>query len=212
MADVQSVLKGKTTEYELPKLPYAYNALEPQIDEATVQLHHDKHHAGYVKNLNAVLKKLEDARGSGDFGNIRAISRDLAFNGSGAMLHALYWESMKPGGPAEPAGDFKKALEKDFGSVKACRDQFLAATRDVEASGWGVLAYEPVAMRMVILQAEKHQDLTIWGAVPLMVCDVWEHAYYLKYQNRRAEYVDAFAQLIDWAKTGQRWAAAVQRG
>lgn len=117
---------------------------------------------------------------------------------------------MQPSGPSEPGGEFRRVLERDFGSFGAFRAQFLAATKRVEGSGWGVLAYEPMGARLLILQAEKHQSLTIWGAVPLLVCDVWEHAYYAQYQNRRADYVDNFFKLIDWPAVVRRYAAAAK--
>ena len=197
----------KTGQYTLPPLPYLWGALAPAINEKVLRLHHTKHHAGYVKGLNATLKKLADARAAGDFSRIKSLSRDLAFHGSGHVLHSLYWLSMKPGGSGEPRGLIKRALEHDFGSVAAFGAQFLAATKKVEGSGWGILAYEPMASRLIVLQAEKHQNLTIWGVVPLMVCDVWEHAYYVQYQNRRAEYVDNFFKLIDWSAVSVRYSA-----
>jgi len=196
-------------EYELPPLPYDYGALVPEIEESILRVHHGKHHAGYVRGLNATLKKLEEARGSDDYSQVQALSRSLAFHGSGHILHTLYWQSMKPGG-GEPKGALLKALERDFGSFEAFRAQFLAATKAVEASGWGLLAYEPAGKRLVVLQVEKHQNLTIWGVVPLLVCDVWEHAYYVQYQNRRADYVENFFRLIDWPAAAKRYAAALE--
>jgi len=120
------------------------------------------------------------------------------------VLHTLYWHSMTPGGSGGPRGDLRRMIDRDFGSFAAFKSHFLAATKAVEGSGWGVLAYEPMGERLLVLQAEKHQNLTIWGVTPLMVCDVWEHAYYVQYQNRRADYVDAFFGLIDWPGTAQR--------
>ncbi len=200
-------------KYILPKLPYAYEALEPLYDAATLHLHHEKHHAAYVNNLNAALDKLVAARKAGDYSAVRALSDAVAFNGSGHSLHCLLWKSMdaaqakaKAGGdvPAELA----KAFETSFGSVDAAKAQFAAATKDVQASGWGVLAYEPMADRLLILQAEKHQNLTFWGVTPLLVCDVWEHAYYLKYQNQRAAWVDAFMTLANWKFAAEMYAKA----
>jgi superoxide dismutase, Fe-Mn family len=191
--------------HELPPLPYAYDALEPVIDRETVKIHHDKHFAGYVKGLNTTLKKIEKARADGKFEAIKALSRDLAFNGSGVVLHWIYFSTIGPKAGGEPSGELAAAIKRDFGSFAAFRKQFAAASKAVEASGWGVLAWEPFSKRLIVLQAEKHQNLTTWGAMPLMVCDVWEHAYYLKYQNRRAEYVDAFAKIINWKQVEQRF-------
>ncbi len=193
-----------TAECQLPPLPYPYDALEPVIDKQTLTLHHDKHHAGYVKGFNTAMKKLEEARAGGDYNLIKHWSREFAFHGSGHVLHSLYWGNMAPKG-GEPKGELAAALEKDFQGTDKFRKQFAAATNGVEGSGWGVLAYEPYMGHLVILQAEKHQDLTIWGVYPLLVCDVWEHAYYLKYQNRRAEYVDNFFKVIHWGEVERRY-------
>jgi len=196
-----------TKEYVLPPLPYDYAALEPAIDEETMRLHHDKHHAGYVKGLNAALATLSSARGGSDFGSIKAVSRDLAFNGSGHLLHCIFWSNMAPpdnGGGGEPGGALATALSESFGSADAFRDHFSAAAGKVEGSGWGVLAWEPMGKKLVVLQAEKHQNLTMWGVTPLLVLDVWEHAYYLKYQNRRADYIQAFWKVVNWSDVAAR--------
>lgn len=158
-----------------------------------------------MKGLNTALEKLEKARKEGNFENIKSLSRDLAFNGSGVVLHWIYFSTLGPKAGGKPTGKLAEAIDRDFGSYDVFWKQFAQASKDVEASGWGVLAWEPFSKRLVILQAEKHQNLTSWGAMPLMVCDVWEHAYYLKYQNRRAEYVDAFPQIIDWKKVEERF-------
>jgi Fe-Mn family superoxide dismutase len=182
------------------------------IEENLLRIHHDKHHAAYVKGLNSTLEKLAEARSKGDMGQIRALSRDLAFNGSGHVLHSLYWLSMKPGKSSEPGGGLRDAIERDFGSFSAFKAQFLAASKNVEASGWGLLVHEPMAGRLLILQAEKHEDLAIWGSTPLLVCDVWEHAYYLQYKNMRDDYVDSFFTVIDWPAVESRFAEAVRAG
>ena len=200
---------AKTKEYELPRLPYGYDALAPQIEERVLRLHHTKHHAGYVRGLNATLAKLGQARAAGDFVAIKALSRDLAFHGSGHVLHTLYWQSMQPSPAGEPAGALRAAIERDFGSLAAFRAQFAAAANKVEGSGWAVLGFEPMGRRLLVLQAEKHQNLTIWGVAPLLVCDVWEHAYYAQYHNRRGDYVEAFCALINWPGAARRFAQAV---
>jgi Fe-Mn family superoxide dismutase len=196
-------------QYTLPPLPYAYDALEPMYDQQTLKLHHDKHHAGYVKGANEALAKLDSARKSKDFAAIKCVSKDLSFNASGHVLHTLFWHSMKPGGNGgQMPFEIKQAFEQSFGSAESAQAQFAAATKAVEGSGWGVLAFEPVSQKLVILQSEKHQNLTIWGVVPVLVCDVWEHAYYLKYQNNRAEWVDNFMKLANWNFANERLAAA----
>jgi Fe-Mn family superoxide dismutase len=194
-------------KYALPPLPYAAEALEPFLGRQTVTIHHDKHMQAYVAGLNSTLADLAAARTTGAFGNVRALSRDLAFNGSGAVLHAVYWNSMAPGGKPL-AGPLAEAVTRDFGSAEAFLKQFAAATKAVEASGWGVVAFEPVAAKVLILTAERHEDLTIWGVTPLLACDVWEHAYYLDYQNRRPDYVDGFMKVANWDFAAQRYVQA----
>ena len=195
-------------QYTLPGLPYGYDALEPMYDQQTLKFHHDKHHAAYVKGLNDALAKLKTAREAKDFAAVKAASIDLAFNGSGHILHTLFWHSMKPGGNGgQMPAELKSALDESFGSADSAQAHFAAATKAVEGSGWGVLAFEPVSQKVVVLQCEKHQNLTIWGVIPLLVCDVWEHAYYLKYQNNRAEWVDNFMKLANWDFAAGRLAA-----
>ncbi len=202
-----AAMAAAPAEYTLPPLPYAYDALEPNIDKQTMTLHHDKHHAGYVRGLNATLQKLDAARSSGDFGNIKHLSRDLAFHGSGHLLHTVFWSNMTPKQTA-PSADLKKALDRDFGSMDGFKAQFGAASKKVEGSGWGILSFEPLGRRLFVMQAEKHQNLTAWSVAPLLVLDVWEHAYYLKYQNKRAAYVDNFWNIVNWEDVSRRYAEA----
>ena len=186
-------------QHELPPLPYAYNALEPHIDEQTMRLHHDKHHQAYVDGLNKAEQKLAEARQNGDFALVKHWSREAAFNGAGHLLHTIFWNNMTPESRAmgQPRGNLLNAIERDLGSWDAFKQHFTAASVAVEGGGWGILAYRPLDDTLVILQAEKHQNLTQWGVVPLLVIDVWEHAYYLKYQNKRAEYVQSFYNIIN---------------
>ncbi|MBW3622289.1 MAG: superoxide dismutase [Armatimonadetes bacterium] len=192
-------------KYVLPPLPYPYNALEPHIDEATMRLHHDKHHLGYVNGLNKALDELAEARRTGDFNLVKHWERELAFHGSGHFLHTLFWLNMGPKGGGTPTGSLAKAISRDFGSFKAFMAHFSAASKQVEASGWGILAYEPIARKLLVSQAEKHQNLTEWGVIPLLVLDVWEHAYYLKYQNDRGKYVDNWWNVVNWPFVQRRF-------
>ncbi len=193
----------KDGQYILPPLPYAFDALEPLYDKRTLTIHYTKHHAGYVRGLNKTLEKLAAARQVEDFSSIKTLSRALAFHGSGHVLHTLFWNSMIAGGSEVPES-LASAIKRDFGSIEAAKKQFVAATKAVEASGWGVLAYEPIASKLLILQAEKHQNLTVWGVVPLLVCDVWEHAYYLQFVNNRGKWVDNFMKLANWKFAAKR--------
>jgi Fe-Mn family superoxide dismutase len=191
-------------QYSLPKLPYAYDALDGYLSADILEFHHDKHHAGYVTGLNTALEAMDEARKKGDFGKIKALEREMAFHGSGHVLHTLYWSSMSPEGGGDPTGELKTQVESDFGSVDAFRKQFAAATKAAEASGWGALCWEPLGERLIVSAFEVHQQMAVQGAIPLVVCDVWEHAYYLKYQNRRADYVDKFFDVINWKYAGER--------
>ncbi len=194
---------------ELPALPYAYDALEPWYDQATVELHHDKHHAGYVNGYNATQAKLAAAREAGDFGAVKALEQALAFHGSGALLHSVFWTNMKPQGGGLPSGDLLEQIKKDFGSFDAFLGQFKAATASVEGSGWGLLVWNTAYGKLEILQAMNHQNTGIWDSTPILAVDVWEHAYYLKYQNKRGAWIDAFfANLVNWDDAAARLVAA----
>lgn len=196
---------NQTFAHGLPPLPYPPDALEPVIDKETVTIHHDKHFAGYVKGFNDTISMIVKAREAGNFDAIKALSRDLAFNGSGVALLWLYFDTTGPNAGGTPSGKMADLIKRDFGSFDSFWKNFAAASKNVEASGWGILAWEPFSQRLVIMQAEKHQDLTSWRSMPLMVCDVWEHAYYQKYQNRRADYVNNFARIINWQKVEDRF-------
>jgi Fe-Mn family superoxide dismutase len=184
--------------YTLPELPYPYDALEPYYDQETVRIHHDLHHKGYVDGLNNAAAKLTEARAAGDYSLIKHWERELAFHGAGHILHSLFWENMSPSGGGAPQGVLAQQIEQDFGSFADFKKHFSAATVAVEGSGWGLLVWNPHADRLEIMTAEKHQDLAIWGVTPLLVCDVWEHAYYLKNQNKRAAWVEAWWNLVNW--------------
>lgn len=185
-------------KHELPPLPYAYNALEPHYDEQTVRLHHDAHHKAYVDGLNNAEAKLAEARAKSDFSLVKHWERELAFHGSGALLHKFFWENMKPKGGGPATGDIAAQIKEDFGDYESFKKQFTAAAVAVEGSGWAILTWNNNFDKLEILTAEKHQNLTQWGSVPLLIVDVWEHAYYLKYQNKRAAWVEAWWNLVNW--------------
>lgn len=182
----------------LPELPYAYDALEPYYDEQTLHIHHDIHHKAYVDGLNNAEQKLLEAREKNDFSLIKHWEKELAFHGSGHILHSMFWENMKPGGSKVPSGKLDHLINQSFGSFDSFKKQFTAAAVAVEGSGWTMLCYNPGFNKLQILQIEKHQNLTLWGVIPALVVDVWEHAYYLKYQNKRAAYIEAWWNLVNW--------------
>ena len=196
-----SGVKGQLTEHKLPPLPYAYDALEPYISKRIMELHHDKHHAGYVKGLNKAEKELAKARARGDFSLIQYWSRKAAFNGGGHFLHSMFWKVMAPAGKSgggQPKGELLKMIKRDFGSFEAFKAQFSAAAKAVEGSGWGLLHYRPADDRLIVLQAENQQKLSPWGSTPVLGIDVWEHAYYLQYENKRAAYIEAWWNIVNW--------------
>jgi len=188
----------------LPPLPYDYNALEPHIDEQTMRLHHDKHHLAYVNGLNNADAKLVEAREKNDFALVKHWEREAAFHGAGHFLHVIFWENMAPKGGGEPSGKLADAISSRFGSYQKFMTQFKAAGAAVEGSGWVLLVQNKLTKALDILTAEKHQNLSQWVTMPILVCDVWEHAYYLKYQNNRAAYIDAFVNVINWDNVGSR--------
>lgn len=191
--------------YSLPDLPYDYGALEPVYDGHVLELHHGKHHAAYVKGLNGTLERLAEARASEDFRAIVGLEKTLAFNLSGHVLHSLFWKNLSPNGGGRPGGDLAQAIDQTFGSFEALRDQLTHTTVTVQGSGWGALAWEPIGGRLFVEQIYDHQGNTGSGSVPLLVIDAWEHAYYLQHENRRADYVSALWQLIDWTDVEKRF-------
>lgn len=196
--------------HTLPPLPYAYNALEPYIDEATMKIHHDKHHQAYVDGLNKAENKLAEARKTGNFELVKHWERELAFNGAGHALHTLFWEIMNPKGGGLPQGKLAEQIKKDFGSIDKFKKQFSEAADKVEGGGWSILVWNPRSQRLEILQAEKHQNLTQWEAIPLLAIDVWEHAYYLKHQNQRSKYIEDWWNVVYWPAVENRFLQARQ--
>ena len=197
-------------EYTLPDLPYDYAALEPHYSAQILELHHDKHHATYVKGANTALEKLDQARESDTFDTINQLQKNLAFNLSGHVLHSLFWQNMTPDGGDKPAGELAAAIDESFGSFEAFRNQMSEAALNVQGSGWGALTWEPLGQRLIVEQVYDHQGNVGQGGPPLLVLDMWEHAYYLQYENRKTEWVDAFWELIDWDDVATRFGAARQ--
>ncbi len=193
--------------HQLPPLDYPYDALEPHIDAQTMRLHHDIHHAAYVTGLNNAEAKLAEAREKNDFALVKHWSRELAFHGAGHFLHTIFWKNLSPNGGGKPGGKLLAQIEKDFGTYESFVAQYKAAAGAVEGSGWALLVKNWPAGKLEILQAEKHQQLSQWVVEPLLVLDVWEHAYYLKYQNKRPAYVEAFFNIINWKDVESRFSA-----
>ncbi len=191
-------------KFELKPLPYAYDALQPVISKRILELHHGKHHAGYVAWANAAAEKLEKARKGELEIDVKAILRDLSFNLNGHLLHELFWENMKaPEENNKPAGRVADAIDKNFSSFDAFKKQFSAAAKSVEGSGWAVLASDGEGT-LYIVQVEKHNVNHIMGCKPLLALDVWEHAYYLDYLNDRGSYIDKWWGVVNWKDVESR--------
>lgn len=199
-------------QHQLPMLPYAYNALEPVISSRLLQIHHDLHHKSYVDGLNKAELKLVEARQKRDFALVKHWERELAFHGSGHILHSIYWTSMAPirNRWETPGAQTVHHITNYFGSLPSFWEQFTAAAINVEASGWTLLAWQPAWGRLEILTIEKHQDLFQAGSIPILVMDVWEHAYYLDYQNKRKDYVTSWWQIVNWYEVERRLTQAMQ--
>jgi Fe-Mn family superoxide dismutase len=196
--------------YALPDLSYDYSALEPHISGKIMELHHNKHHATYVKNANAVLDQLDEARQKEDFARLAALERALAFNLSGHILHSIFWRNISPKGGGTPHGDFAGAIEKDFGGLQRFRKQLTEVASTIMGSGWAALVWEPTGKRLLITQIYDHQSNLAQAGVPLMVVDAWEHAYYLQYQNRKAEFFEVLWTLWNWRDIAARYASALE--
>jgi Fe-Mn family superoxide dismutase len=195
--------------YTLPPLPYAYEALEPQLDAQTLRLHHDKHHQGYVDGANRARDELTRLRDSGDFSLVDYWEQKLAFHVSGHLLHSLFWTNLAPAGKrGQPSQELVAALQAAFGGLEKMKQQLTAAAKTVEGSGWGILGWDRFSKSLVVLQCENHQKQGTWSTIPILVVDVWEHAYYLQYQNRRADFIQAWWQLVNWDDVSARFAAA----
>lgn len=194
--------------YNLPDLPYDYSALEPAMSGQILELHHDKHHAAYVKGANDTLDMLAEAREKGNYSGIVGLEKTLAFNVSGHILHSIFWHNLSPDGGDRPDGELAAAIDEYFGSFDAFQAQLSNATKLVQGSGWGVLSYEPLSGGLQVHQIYDHHGNVGIGSTPLLVFDAWEHAYYLQYKNVRPDYVDQLWNLVNWADVAARFEAA----
>jgi Fe-Mn family superoxide dismutase len=194
--------------YTLPELNYDFGALEPHISGKILELHHGKHHAAYVAGANTTLERLEEARAKNDFGALAALERALAFHVSGHALHSIFWTNLGPKAGGRPSGQLATTIDRDFGSFDAFRAQLTQAAATVMGSGWAALSWEPLARKILVTQIYDHQSNVTQGGSPILVLDAWEHAYYLQYQNRKAEFFEAVWNLWNWADVERRFEAA----
>lgn len=198
--------------YTLPDLPYDYGALEPALSGQIMELHHDKHHAAYVKGANDTLEQLAETGEAAGPAVTVGLEKTLAFNLSGHILHSIFWKNLSPGGGDRPDGELADAITGHFGSFESFSKRLSAATTGVQGSGWGVLGYEPVSGRLIIEQLYDHHGNVGIGSTPLLVFDAWEHAYYLQYRNVRPDYVSRLWSLVNWPDVHARYQAAKAAG
>lgn len=191
--------------YTLPDLRFDYGALEPHISGKIMELHHDKHHAGYVKGANEALEKLDEARQKEDFRLLGAHEKALAFNLSGHVLHSLFWQNLTPKGGGRPNGPLGEALQRDFGGFDKFKRQLSEVASSIMGSGWAALVWEPLGGRLLTTQIYDHQSNLSQGGIPILVLDAWEHAFYLQYQNRKVEFFEAVWNLWNWDDVAKRF-------
>jgi superoxide dismutase, Fe-Mn family len=193
------------SKYTLPELDYDLDALEPYLSAEILELHHGKHHKAYVDGANTTFEKLSEARKSGDFGTINQLEKNMAFHLSGHVLHSIFWKNLAPDAGGEPEGDLAAAIKEHFGSYDAFRSQMTEAAMNVQGSGWGALSWEPMAKRLTVEQVYDHQGNVGQGGPPLLVLDMWEHAYYLQYKNVKKDWVEGYWHLVNWPDVAQRF-------
>ncbi|MBC9794692.1 superoxide dismutase [Sinomicrobium weinanense] len=193
--------------FVLQSLPYNKNFLEPYMDEETLHLHYEFHHGGAVKGANKDLKNIKKHLQTGDMDMSDLWTRKLAFHFSSHVLHTIFWTNLT-NKKTEPKAELLRQIEKDFGSFDRLKAYIAKISKSVEGSGWGILGYQPYSRSLTLLQCENHQKLTQWGVIPLLVIDVWEHAYYLKYKNKRADFVDTLLGIINWDNVAERFVTA----
>ena len=192
-------------DYSLPDLPYDYAALEPYISGAIMELHHDKHHATYVKGINTAVEQLAEARENESFGGLSTLEKNLAFHLGGHVNHSVFWPNMSPDGGDKPTGELAQVIEEYFGGFDKFRAHFEANALGVQGSGWSVLTWDMVAQRPYIIQHFDHQGNVPICMVPLLMLDMWEHAYYLQYKNDKATFVQQWWNVVNWADVQARF-------
>jgi len=194
--------------YELPDLPYDYGALAPHISGEIMELHHSKHHATYVKALNTVLDQFAEARDKDSLASVGGMEKTLAFNLGGHINHSVFWPNLSPDGGDKPDGELGTAIDEYFGSFEKFRAHFEAAANTIQGSGWAILAYDSLGQRLNIVQLYDQQGNLPLAQIPIVLLDMWEHAFYLQYRNVKADYVTAWWNVVNWTDAQARYAAA----
>jgi len=200
------------TEYTLPDLPYDYSALEPHISAEIMELHHSKHHATYVKGANAAVEALQEARDNASFGALGTLEKNLSFHLGGHTNHSVFWTNMSPDGGDQPTGELATMLDEHFGSFDKLRAHFDANAMAVQGSGWSILAWDTIGQRPSIFQLYDQQGNVPVGIVPLLMLDMWEHAYYLQVKNDKATYIKNWWNVVSWADVSARLTRAQSQG
>jgi len=195
-------------DYALPDLPYDYGALAPHISGEIMELHHSKHHNAYVTGANTALEQLAEARDKDSLGTVNMLSKNLAFNLAGHVNHSVFWPNMSPDGGDKPDGELGAAIDDAFGSFDAFRAHFAANALGIQGSGWSILAWDTLGQKPILCQLYDHQGNLSVGLVPLLMLDMWEHAFYLQYKNVKADYVTAWWNVVNWADVQARFEAA----
>ena len=195
--------------FALQPLPYSEDSLEPYMDTETVHLHYTYHHGGAVNAANGDLKKIHEAIDKNNLETIDHWTKKLSYHLSSHILHSVFWTNLS--GKIKPAsGDLLRRIEKDFGSFDKLKTYLASTSKNVDGNGWGILGYQPYTDKLTIMQCENHEKLTQWGVIPILVIDVWEHSYYLKYKNKRADFVDALFNIINWDNAADRLNDAIK--
>lgn len=197
--------------YELPDLPYDYGALEPHISGKIMELHHDKHHATYIKAANTALDQLAEARDKNELGSVAGLERALSFNLGGHVNHSVFWPNLSPDGGDKPTGELGQAIDEFFGSFDGFRAHFEATATTIMGSGWAILAWDTLGQRLNIVQLYDQQGNLPIAQVPIVLLDMWEHAFYLDYQNVKPDYVKAWWNVVNWADAQDRFTRATQQ-
>jgi Fe-Mn family superoxide dismutase len=190
--------------FELPALGYNYDALAPAYSAELLELHYASHHLAYVDGLNRTLGSLAEMRGKGDFARINQFEKDLAFYYSGHLLHSIFWRNLEPNEGAPPSGQLEARIQAAFGSTDAFRRQFGAAGAALQGSGWVALTWETSLGTLLIEQIHDHQDNSAMGTLPLLVMDMWEHAYYLQFKSKKERWIVNFWELVNWSDVARR--------